>query len=224
LFHTQYFSMASIPFLLFDLDGTLINSMGDIHIAANLLRAEHGMPAMDVEVLRPCIGRGVAFLVSGVLSAPETAAEASPRAIERYRELYALHALDTTAPYDGVQEVLDALQNIPMAVISNKPERATKEILTALDLAKYFRHIAGGDSFEEMKPSPLPLRHIMAAEGASADRTWMIGDSVYDIEAGKGAGVRTVAVTWGFQDAEKLKALEPDHMVSAFKDICKLFC
>ena len=216
--------MTQIPFLLFDLDGTLINSMGDIRIAANLLRDEHGLPAMDVEALRPCIGKGVAYLVSGVLSQPGSVAQASDVAVERYRTLYARHALDTTVPYEDVREVLGAMPDIPKAVISNKPEAATREILAALDLAKYFRHVAGGDSFEEMKPSPLPLRRIMAAEGAQPADTWMIGDSVYDIEAGKRAGLGTVAVTWGFQDAEKLKALKPDHMVSAFKDLSKLFC
>ncbi|MDT8325257.1 MAG: HAD-IA family hydrolase, partial [Bacteroidota bacterium] len=135
------------------------------------------------------------------------------------RVLYAEHALDSTRPYPGAVEALTQLAHLPMAVISNKPAQATRAILHALHLSPHFRTVAGGDSFEEMKPSPLPLRRIMEQLDAEAAGTWMIGDSVYDIEAGKAAGVRTMAVTWGFQSSETLKALKPDRIVSAFDEI-----
>ena len=263
--------MASPPLLIFDLDGTLIDSLEDLRISANLFLAEHGLPELDTETLRPCIGRGVHYLVrcmtdraGAIAEGPEalhpgtgmqdTGMEGHDRvrqdsngrsgqdganggetlrigerempladAVVRYREIYTAHAMDTTAPYPGVPETLEALQRYQMAVISNKPEAASREILAALDLAHHFRVIAGGDSFEEMKPSGLPILRVIEHIGAAKELTWMIGDSSYDIEAGKNAGVRTTAVTYGFQAADKLKALEPDHTVSAFSQLREMF-
>ncbi len=215
--------MAAQPFLIFDLDGTLVDSMGDIHIAANLLLAEYGLYALDADALLPCIGKGVRFLVENVLEAAGWTGGDLSAAVARYRVLYGEHALDTTAPYPGVGETLDRLAHLEMAVVSNKPEEATRGILQALGLADYFSVVAGGDSFPEMKPSPLPLIRVMEAADAHPSRSWMIGDSVYDIEAGKAAGTGTVAVTWGFQAPEKLKALTPDRVVNAFAEIGNLF-
>ncbi|MCB2206526.1 HAD-IA family hydrolase [bacterium] len=208
-------------FLMFDLDGTLVDSMGDIHIASNLLLAEFGLPEIDLARLRPCIGRGVEYLVHGILLASGWNADIPAGAVPRYRELYAAHALDTTKPYPGVRETLDRL-DVNMAVISNKPEQASRAILEALRLDMHFVHIAGGDSYSAMKPSPVPLLSMMELVGAHGEESWMIGDSVYDIEAGKSAGVRTAAVTWGFQPVEKLKALHPERMCSAFEEISDL--
>jgi phosphoglycolate phosphatase len=205
--------------LIFDLDGTLVDSMSDIHHSANLLLGEYGLAPLAAEQLRPCIGQGVRYLVATMLDAAGWGGGDVDAAVARYRALYAEHALDSTRPYPGVRDGLERLGHLPMAVISNKPAGATREILNALDLAQFFSHVAGGDSYPEMKPSPLPLRRIMKDAGADAADTWMIGDSVYDIEAGKAAGVRTMAVTWGFQPAETLKALKPDRVVSAFDEI-----
>ncbi len=263
--------MVSTPFLIFDLDGTLVDSLEDLRISANLFLGEHGLPELDTDTLRPCIGRGVHYLVRCMTDRAGAIAEGletRPRdhggldagrgrsavdgrdtggrkgepgvsagqtlgiggkemtlddAVARYREIYTAHAMDTTVPYPGVRETLEALRSFPMAVISNKPESASRDILEQLDLARFFHRIAGGDSFAEMKPSGLPIRRMIEQVGASMENTWMIGDSVYDLEAGKNAGVRTIAVTYGFQTPEMLKALKPDHTVSAFNQLREIF-
>jgi len=214
--------MSDSTLLLFDLDGTLVDSMSDIHHSANLLLAEYGLDPLRKDQLRPCIGQGVRYLVATMLEAAGWEGGDVDDAVARYRTLYATHALDSTGPYPGVREGLAQLARLPMAVISNKPEAATREILHALDLAQFFRHVAGGDSYPEMKPSPLPLQRVIEAAGADNGHSWMIGDSSYDIEAGKAAGVNTMAVTWGFQPVETLKALKPDRVVSAFDEIVEM--
>ena len=211
--------MQSTPFIMFDLDGTLVDSLADIHTAANHFLSDLGLGPVSQQELLPCIGRGVQYLVRGLLAAAQGAADDIEGAVAAYRGIYARHALDQSAPYPGVREGLELLSRFPMAVVSNKPEAATREILEALELRKYFIHIAGGDSYEEMKPSPLPLLRLMEVQGARPEDSWMVGDSVYDIEAGSRAGVRTIAVTWGFQSVEMLKARRPSATVRAFEEI-----
>ena len=211
--------------LICDLDGTLVDSFRDIATSCNLLLAELGAAPLDDAAVRPCIGRGVRFLVEGVLRAAGLRAAAAGEVIERYRAIYRRHALDETRLYPGVEEGLARLRGPggpQLAVLSNKPEDATRAILEHFGIAGRFARVAGGDSFEEMKPSPLPLRRIMAELGAGPSETGMVGDSVYDIEAGKQAGTRTIAALYGFQSPEKLKALEPDFSVSAFDEIPEL--
>ncbi|MBE0645453.1 MAG: HAD-IA family hydrolase [Bacteroidetes bacterium] len=216
----------SIRLLLCDLDGTLVDSLRDIVTSCNLLLTSYGAPALDESTIRPCIGRGVAYLVHGILRAADCPVTDIDAAIARYREIYHAHALDETQLYPGVYDTLALLRkNVPdlrLAVVSNKPERASREVLEAMQIEKYFSMIAGGDTFAEMKPSPLPLQSIMQMMGAAAEETAMVGDSVYDLQAGKAAGVRTIAALYGFQPAEKLKALEPDFSVSAFDEILNI--
>ncbi len=211
-----------IRLLLCDLDGTLVDSLNDIVTSCNLLLSSIGTDALPAEVIRPCIGRGVTFLVRGVLAAAGRDGADAEACIARYREIYRSHAMDETRAYPGVVSTLAALtrrDDLRLAVVSNKPERASRELLRAMDMDGFFDVVAGGDSFEEMKPSPLPLRRIMERLRILPAATVMIGDSVYDMQAGKAAGVRTVAVLYGFQPPEMLKALEPDHTVSAFSEI-----
>ena len=216
-----------IRLLLLDLDGTLVDSFRDIATSCNLLLAGLGAgPLADADI-RPCIGRGVRFLVEGALRRAGRRAEDGldvDAAIARYRDIYRAHALDATRLYPGVGATLETLAGagLRLAVISNKPEEASRGILEHFGVAHLFDSIAGGDSHEEMKPSPLPLRRVMAECGIDASEAVMMGDSVYDIQAGKGAGVRTVAALYGFQPPETLKALEPDFSVSAFTEILDL--
>ncbi|MFZ1730236.1 MAG: HAD-IA family hydrolase [Bacteroidota bacterium] len=217
----------NLRLLICDLDGTLVDSFRDIAASCNLLLASIGaQPLPDAEI-RPCIGRGVEFLVSGILSAAgHTPSDAGPLLV-RYRAIYREHALDATQLYPGVRETLNVLSDsaaldFRLAVVSNKPELATREILEAFGIADHFHLIAGGDTFEEMKPSPVPLKKVMESMGVNAGECAIIGDSVYDLEAGKAAGMYTIAALYGFQSAEKLKALEPDQAVSAFGEILQI--
>lgn len=216
----------TLRLLVCDLDGTLVDSFRDIANSCNLLLAGLGICALPDSVIRPCIGRGVRYLVENVLrEAGEDAASVDAH-LGRYREIYHEHALDETRLYPGVRETLETLRGrdkgFRLAVLSNKPERATRDILSAFGIDGHFAYVAGGDSFEEMKPSPLPLRRMLQAIGVTAADAAIVGDSVYDLQAGKAAGMTTIAATYGFQSPEMLKALEPDFSVSAFAEILDL--
>ena len=216
----------TLRLLVCDLDGTLVDSFRDIANSCNLLLAWLGVGALPDSVIRPCIGRGVRFLVAGVLREAGADAASVDAQLDRYREIYREHALDETRLYPGVRETLETLhgrdKGLRLAVLSNKPERATRDILLAFGIDGHFAYVAGGDSFEEMKPSPLPLRRMLQAMDVSATDAAIVGDSVYDLQAGKAAGMTTIAATYGFQSPEMLKALEPDFSVSAFAEILDL--
>jgi phosphoglycolate phosphatase len=217
----------AIRLLVCDLDGTLVDSFRDIATSCNLLLAEAGTGPLPDEAIMPCIGRGVRMLVEGILHKAGASTCATNAVLTRYREIYAEHITAQTRLYAGVRDALDVLRDraadgVRLAVLSNKPEQATREILAAFGIDGHFSLIAGGDSFEEMKPSPLPLRRILEKLNVDAEQAAIVGDSVYDIEAGKAAGVRTIAALYGFQPPETLKALEPDHTVSAFAEILEI--
>lgn len=214
----------SIRLLVFDLDGTLVDTFRDIVTSCNLLLDTLGAGPLAEERIRPCIGRGVSFLVECVLRDGGAAPGDVGPLVDRYRAIYRAHALDETRLYPDVPETLGALAEteVQLAVLSNKPEEGCREILAHFGIDRFFSLIAGGDTYPEMKPSPLPLQHIVSRFALSPAEAVMVGDSVYDIEAGKGAGVGTVAALYGFQSPEKLKALEPDFTVSAFREILEL--
>lgn len=134
----------------------------------------------------------------------------SPEEIEQGLDLFTGyntdHIADASRLYPGVRQLLEQLAsgNVRMAVISNKNENLSKRILEVLQVAVFFDIIAGGDTFAEMKPSPLPLVNVMEALGVSAAETVMVGDSVNDIQAGNRAGVRTIGCNWGFGDSCEL--------------------
>jgi phosphoglycolate phosphatase len=217
----------SFKLLICDLDGTLVDSFRDIATSSNLLLASLDAAPLPDGVIRPWIGRGVGYLVDGVLAEAGISVEDSAALVARFRSLYRQHALDETRPYPGVRKALHCLAATPdamqLAVLSNKPEAATRAILDALQISAPFSLVAGGDTFEEMKPSPVPVCRIMEVLGYSAAETALIGDSVYDLQAGKAAGVGTIAALYGFQSTEMLKALEPDHTVSAFGEVLDIF-
>ena len=207
--------------LVLDLDGTLLDSFTDIHNAVNALLRTLDLGALPAEDVRACIGRGVRHLLRCALERAG-ADNADPGALlDTYAALYERHGLEHTAPYPGVTRTLHTLRarGCRLAVLSNKPEDASLRLLRHLGMGALFERVAGGDSFAEMKPSPQPLLALMADIGVAASRTVMVGDSVYDIECARAAGVDACAVSYGFQSVETLKALDPEYLVSAFEII-----
>ena len=208
--------MATISFgaLIFDLDGTLLDSFRDIEISLNILLKQYSLRSLADDEVRPCIGRGVTFLVEQALRAAGGREVEISSAVEAYRRIYREHAQDNTVPYPGAFELLESLSGYPMAVLSNKPVQACRSLLEHFSLAGYFRHITGGDSYEEMKPSALPVLRIAEELGVTCEALLIVGDSTYDIVSGKAAGVRTCAITHGFQELDALLAESPDYVVA----------
>jgi len=188
--------------LIFDLDGTLIDSAPDLARALNALLAELGGPPLSLARVRRLIGDGAPTLVGRALEAAgmEIKAEAYGALLERYRELYLANATVETRPYPHVPETLQGLrrQGYRMIVATNKYQLPTLRILDALGLAPYFDAVAGGDVVPARKPDPAHLRAGLAMVDADARRAVMIGDGPNDVGAAKAAGIPVLVLPSGY--------------------------
>ena len=187
--------------LLLDLDGTLIDSRRDLATGVNLLLGELGLPTLPVETVLSFVGRGARSLIQRSIDHVDPSGKA-PRdesTLRRFLGHYQSVLLDTTRPYPGVVEGLDRLQaaGVPLAVVSNKPEAPTLQIVEALGLSRYFRVVLGGDSTPTRKPDPGPLRVAAERLGVPLQSCVMVGDSDVDIAAAEAAGIPGVWCSWG---------------------------
>ena len=211
--------MNRVDLVIFDLDGTLIDSKTDLANAANAARGHMGMPPIAAERVYSYVGNGAPVLIRRVLGAEATEAQVQ-EALEFFLEYYRDHMLDNTALYPGVREALDRLRNagVEMAVLTNKPVRISRAIVDGLGAGALFRQVYGGNSFEFKKPHPVGVETIMAECGASRERTMMVGDSSVDIQTARNAQVQSCGVTYGFQP-ETLKTVAPDLVVDRMEDL-----
>ena len=183
--------------IVFDLDGTLIDSKLDLVNSVNaMLRSTH-REEMPLETVAGYIGHGAPRLIASVLGAASTDDERAT-ALNIFLEHYEKHSLDATRAYPGVEEALVLLRAHPMAVLTNKPTVASLQILEGLGLAKYFQRIYGGDSFEKKKPDPGGAQFILQELGAVPQESAMVGDSDVDVQTARNAGMRAIAVQYGF--------------------------
>jgi phosphoglycolate phosphatase len=184
--------------IVFDLDGTLIDSRRDLADSANALIAERGGQQLPVETIASMVGEGAALLVRRLIKASGLdldLREALPRFLELYDERLLVH----TRLYDGTVAMLETLHgNSTLAVLTNKPQRPTEAILAGLGIAPMFKWVVGGDTAHGRKPDPAGLAHIIAAAGASAGETLMVGDSAIDLRTARAAGTRVCLVSYGF--------------------------
>jgi phosphoglycolate phosphatase len=185
--------------LIFDLDGTLIDSKRDLIHSVNTMLAEMGRAQLDEETISGYIGHGAPLLVSRALGSNAKEADLR-RALQFFLAYYEEHKLDTTCAYPGVADSLAELsrKKVPMAVLTNKPVKISVRILEALGLATYFRAIYGGNSFESKKPDPRGANTIVSEFGASPCETMLIGDSEVDVQTARNARMIAVAVNYGF--------------------------
>jgi phosphoglycolate phosphatase len=187
-----------VRLVVFDLDGTLIDSRRDLADAANALIAERGGAPQPVDAIASMVGEGAALLVRRALKAAGTDLQIE-RDLPRFLELYDERLLAHTRLYAGTRDMLDELRpRSALAVLTNKPQRPTERILDGLGIASCFAHIVGGDSAHGRKPDPAGLRHVMSITGVEADETMMVGDSAIDLRTARAAGVRCCLVRYGF--------------------------
>ena len=185
--------------LIFDLDGTLIDSKRDLIHSVNAMLGEMGRAQLDEETISGYIGHGAPLLVSRALGS-NAREDDLRRALQFFLAYYEEHKLDTTCAYPGVADSLAELsrKKVPMAVLTNKPVKISVRILEALGLAAYFRVIYGGNSFESKKPDPRGANTIVSEFGASPRETMLIGDSEVDVQTARNARMIAVAVNYGF--------------------------
>jgi phosphoglycolate phosphatase len=185
--------------IVFDLDGTLVDSQRDIAESANELIESSGARPLREDAIAQMVGDGASALVARAFAAASLAPP--PDALARFLTLYDARLLRYTRPYDGVTEVLDALgRRTPLAVLTNKPLGATRRILEGLDLARHFAEdaVLGGDGPFPRKPDPAGLLHLAARVGADAASTLMVGDSVADWRVARRASARMCLARYGF--------------------------
>lgn len=198
--------MKPIRAVIFDLDGTLLNTLDDLAGAVNHALALHGYPTRTLDEVRRFVGNGIANLIHRAL--PDGVdAEREAAVLADFRTYYAAHDLDATAPYAGVREMLCALHEagIPMAVVSNKIESAV-ETLRQHFFADTIAVAIGDHPSRPRKPAPDGTYAALARLGVSADEAIFVGDSEVDVDTARNADMRLLAVTWGFRDVDTLRA------------------
>ncbi|MGB9822370.1 HAD-IA family hydrolase [Thermodesulfovibrio sp.] len=208
-----------IELIIFDLDGTLVDSCEDITQALNYCLEKSGISGFSKEEVKKMVGEGVNRLIEKALDAKKICLSVQ-ELIECFVKYYKEHITDFSKVYPEVHATLTQLKNIKKAVISNKLTELTVKTLESLGLLQYFDFVAGSDLFPERKPSPKPIIETIKKFNTTTDKTLIVGDSELDIIAGKQAGVRTVAVTYGYREREILK--EADFIIDKFSDLLKI--
>ena len=205
--------------VIFDLDGTLLNTLGDLTAAVNHGLSACGLPLHTEAEVRTFLGDGVKELIARSCPA-DTDADTRVAVLAHYLPYYAAHNKDFTVPYAGVIDLLTDLRaaGVKTAVVSNKHEAGVQALCAhyfggLLDVA-----VGGGDT-RPLKPAPDSLLYAMERLGVTPDEVWYVGDSVQDVQTARNAGVKCAAVTWGFQDASRLAAAQPTVLA---KDVTEL--
>jgi len=211
--------------IVFDLDGTLIDSRRDLTDSANEMLADYGAPPIGEEAIGRMIGSGAGELVRRALAASGVNV-ALEEALPRFREMYDRRLLENTRPYDGIPELLEALRErkVPLALLTNKPLQPSLRILDAFHLTEYFPFRLGGDGPWPRKPAPEGIRHLMASARAGATETLLVGDSIIDVRTAQNAGVRMCLARYGFGflDVPAAELTGDEWMVDAPSDIAAI--
>ncbi len=217
--------ISTLRLLVFDLDGTLIDSSGDLADSINALLSHLRRPPLPEEQILQYVGNGAAVLVRLSLGMSAEEARENPEfaaALAFFLDHYQQHLLVRTRPYAGVEGLLPRLaERFNLAVLTNKPARATLAILDGLKMRPYFRAVLGGDSLPTRKPDPSGLRQICAGLFATGAETLMIGDSAVDMATAQAAGTRSCACQYGFAP-QSLNEIAVDWRITSFAELERL--
>jgi len=207
--------------VLFDLDGTLLDTIDDLHEAANRMLAELGRPLRTRDEIRTFVGKGIPKLVERCLADPEGSGAALDAAVEVFRMHYRqTNGLRANA-YDTVRETLDALKagGLVMGVVTNKAQDFTLPLLASTGLSDYFATVVCGDMLPNKKPAPDMLLHACEALSVRADRVLMVGDSANDAQCAQAAGVPVLLMTYGYTEGVPVDTINCDGLLSKFAEL-----
>ncbi|MGH1429945.1 MAG: phosphoglycolate phosphatase [Neptuniibacter sp.] len=221
----QLFANKKPKLVLFDLDGTLVDSVPDLANAIDRMLLELGKETAGIERVRSWVGNGAAVLVqralAGSMETQISNSDEFDNAYALFLKFYGENTADQSRLYEGVVECLVSLQNqqIKMGLVTNKPIIFTRTMLAGFNLAEYFDVVIGGDSLPQKKPSPEPLLEAMASCSASPSETLMVGDSKSDVGAARAAGCPVICVPYGYNHGEDIAKYEPDLIVQSLAEL-----
>lgn len=220
--------MLEVRAVLFDLDGTLLDTVLDLHAAADGMLADLGRPPVAVEDIRAYVGRGIPNLVKRVLAGKlEAADDPTPPpddALASFRKHYAEANGRAAKPFPGVMEGLRAFKakGLPLGVITNKAGAFTSVLLERTGITPYMDVVVAGDALPKPKPDPMPVVWACGRLGVSPADTLLIGDSVHDFKAGKSAGCQVFLVPYGYNEGQDVRGLGCDAIVATIEDAANL--
>ena len=223
----RQFDPHKIKLLIFDLDGTLIDSRLDLVHSVNAMLTHFGHPELPGDVVASYVGDGAPVLIRRALGDPKDEGLVK-EALEYFLAYYRVHKLDHTHAYEGMKEALsvirDSRNGLPpkMAVLSNKPVNPSRAIVEALGLSQFFVHVYGGNSFPTKKPDPLGVHTLLDQTGTHSEHAIMIGDSSIDVITGRNASLWTCGVTYGFAPHTLCEA-PPDVVIDRPQELVELF-
>jgi phosphoglycolate phosphatase len=199
--------------IIFDLDGTLIDSSKDLAISMNATREHFGLAPLDPALVYSYVGNGAGVLVRRAMG-PDASDETVEKAFNFFLKFYRMHALEHTKLYPGVREAVEKLFKAghKQAILTNKPVRISTDIVGALGLQSYFMRVYGGDSFRYKKPDPIGAIQLIQEAGVTPSEALLVGDSGVDVQTARNAGVRSCGVAWGFQP-EAFEVDPPDLLI-----------
>ena len=210
-------ALSRIQLVVFDLDGTLVDSKTDLALSVNAVREQMGLMSLPLEVIASYVGHGVAVLIRRSLEKCATD-ENVEKGLAFFLEYYREHMLDNTMLYPGVLDALGLLQARKLAVLTNKPVNFSREMLMRLGIASRFQYIYGGNSFPQKKPDPVGLFKLMQDLRVPPEQSMIVGDSDTDVLTGRNASVWTCGVTYGF-GANSLEAVPPDILIGDLREL-----
>jgi phosphoglycolate phosphatase len=210
-------SNIAVDLIVFDLDGTLADTLPDLTAAANFACHRLGLPEHVPSTIRKMIGGGERKLIERLVGTEHQ--DKVAECLQLYLDYYTRHNGELSLVYPGVPGTLERLQGKRLAVLSNKLWRLTQQALDAMGLARFFVAVRGGGANLPLKPAPDQLLALTADMGIGPSRTLMVGDKPADIQAGRGAGAFTAAVTYGYGDLDSLTAAAPDFLLERFSQL-----
>lgn len=213
--HNNRFSAVRV--LIFDLDGTLIDSKLDLAHSINAMLEHMGRAPLAHDTIYSFVGNGAPVLVRRALGEGVTDKEAE-EALVYFLSYYRTHMLDNTVAYPGVREGLELLKSNPMAVLTNKPVNFSRAILDGLGLSRYFRFVYGGNSFERKKPDPVGVEVLLRDLAASPREAMLVGDSEVDVRTARNAGIWACGVSYGL-GTDGLRVHPPDIMLDSLTEL-----
>ncbi len=206
--------------IFYDLDGTLVDTWEDIILSVQHMLRQMGAPALPLEEIVRFVGRGVGHLVASCLKSDDP--DQIERGVAAYREFYSRHLLDHARLYPGVKRTLEHFKDRKQAVITNKPNPYSLQILSRLEVEDFFVQIVAGDSVYPRKPDPSSVQAIMQKHRITPKEALFVGDSAIDVQTGRNAGCATVVVTHRFSDEQEIAQAAPDRIVQRLDDLIPL--